>query len=316
MTRLRGLSNRGRLLTELQPHLAVVTISGDEPDQIRLAVDSAIFSELLDRGIARYGDLGLNPGMFTCRPGNPVTHAEDLYLAAACAANSEAAWICFEATYHAVVERWCRRFTRTRHDAQDLTDQVWTSLFLPNRAGQPRIASYEGLCSLATWLRTIVVRRAINEWRRRESGFNRTEELPEIADSRACEHLDVDWGIRRCVPAMQYSLRAACERLSPRDCALLAWRFGQDMPLGEIALRLGVHSSTVSRRIDRICGRLRSEAIAAMSAELHWNRATVEECARVAARRGTSDFSLLPSLEVRAAQSQTCAAEEIRPVFI
>jgi RNA polymerase sigma-70 factor (ECF subfamily) len=261
--------------------------------------------ELFDRGVARYGDLGLDAAAFAfCGDGDSATHVEDLYLATACAANSEAAWICFEGVYRPVVERWCRRYTRTWHEALDLADQVWTSLFLPNRAGRPRIASYEGLCSLATWLHTVVVRRAINEWRRRDGGFNRVEEMPDIAGCRVWEGHDEDWEIRRYIPAMEYSLRAACETLSPPDCALLVWRFAQGMPLGEIARRLGVHSSTVTRRIDRICDRLRSEAITVMSGELHWSRATIEECVRFAADGGLGEFSLLPSVEVRAAQTQ------------
>jgi hypothetical protein len=76
------------------------------------------------------------------------------------------------------------------------------------------------------------------------------------------------------------------------------------MPLGEIALRLGVHPSTVTRRIDRICDRLRSEMIAVMSGDLRWNRAAIDECVRFAAGGELSEFSLLPSLEVRAAQIQ------------
>lgn len=259
---------------------------------------------LLHRGaVARYGDLGLSASEFgarvlAIRPGEDARaaagtiHSEDLYLATACAAGIEQAWVILDEEYRSTVFGWCRSLLRPNHYAQDLAELVWTSLCLPGRDGRPRIGSYEGACALGTWLHTIAGRRAINF---RNQVCRVVEEVRQplvTGESSAFDRIEARRSEQRLGPPLIRSLEAACGDLSESDGRLLVWRFEQDLALGEIARRLGVHQSTVTRRIERVCGRIRRQIARRLASEFHLDRAAVGECFRFACAGGLREVEL------------------------
>jgi RNA polymerase sigma-70 factor (ECF subfamily) len=228
-------------------------------------------------------------------------HGEDLYLATACSEGREAAWILLEREHRAPVRDSCQYYVRRWDDALELADLVWTSLCLPGRGGRPRIASYDGLCSLGTWLRTIVIRRAINYRKKRaqsaaplDASFDLPDDKVESGDARSSQ--------QQMEPFLKNSLLAACESLDAADCRLLVWRFEEGLQLGEIARRLGVHQSTVTRRIDRICECIRRSATESLAATCRMSRAGITECLQNAGSGGFADLEMLRAIRRRAAQ--------------
>jgi RNA polymerase sigma factor (sigma-70 family) len=280
---------------------------------------SEALSLLHHRAVARYGDLGLSGSDFYARvlevqmrsdrsAAAPI-HSEDLYLATACAAGFERAWMVLDAEYRSSVVCWCRALLRPGYQAQDLADIVWTSLFLPGRNGHPRIGSYEGICALGTWLHTITGRRAINYWNQ-VSYLREEAQLPvDIGDSSLLEQIEAYRNRQRLAPPLTRSLHAVCGALDETESRLLVWRFDQDIPLGEIAHRLGVHQSTVTRRLDRLCGRIRRQVVRRLAGEFRLDPGVVAECVSFARSGGLAGLELFTVIRRTAQKSQNKANE-------
>src|SRR5262249_6215792 len=267
-------------------------------------------SNLYDRAVARFGALGVSRAdyalrvMQACRMEDLARlHGDDLYLATACAHGLEAGWLVLEREYRPSVREWCAFYLRSWHEALDLADQVWASLFLPGRAGQPRIGLYNGLCSLATWLRGIVIRRVINHRKKTAKGAAHIDPSFDLADDQSRWEPGASFS-REFEPVLNRALRMVCQSLDSADCRRLVWRFDEGLALGEIARRAGVHQSTVTRRIDRICERIRDAAAATLASQRHISQAQVEEYLRYA---GSGEF---PGSEVMAVLRQRAAQTE------
>jgi RNA polymerase sigma-70 factor, ECF subfamily len=242
-----------------------------------------VIANFYDRSVARFGDLAVSRSAYAlrvmqaCRLEDHATlHGEDLYLATACARGSEAAWVLLEKQYHAQVREACRYYVRPFSDAEDLTEIVWTSLFLPGRGDQPRISSYDGLCSLSTWLRTIVIRRAINYRREKAHAAKQPHLMVDLPDPRPSQAATNCY--QKFEPILRDALKYVCDGLDCEDCQLLLWRFGEDMPLGAIARRLGVHQSTITRRIERLCEWIKNAARGVLAARHRMSNAQIDEC--------------------------------------
>src|SRR6185503_3488560 len=89
-------------------------------------------------------------------------HSTDLYLTAACSQSSDAAWGRFEMNYRKFINDIARYMAHSADVGSEVAAVIMAILFMPDRSGQSRIASFDGRQSLATWLRVIVSRRAIN----------------------------------------------------------------------------------------------------------------------------------------------------------
>jgi hypothetical protein len=130
-------------------------------------------------------------------------HGRDLYLATACAQSSPGktpaagaghtprdpslAWRCLEATYKGLICDLVRFMYRSSYASKDLADSVLADLFLPDRSGSSRIASYDGRSSLSTWLRVVVCNRVINA--QRCCATSKSADLvPELPDRGAQHH--------------------------------------------------------------------------------------------------------------------------------
>lgn len=219
---------------------------------------------IYERGVARFGDLGLTPDrleVYLARlPNTAAAHllnAEDLYLTAACEEGGEKAWVALHHEYRRDVEVWCRRYGRPGQ-ARDLAGSVWALLVSAGSGGRPRIASYQGLSPLRHWLRTVVRRRALNEVSvARTEPLGTQRDIPDPRGRARVEERLLRW---RFAESMVASLRAAIGILDPAEIQLLALRFRDDVPLGELAKRLDIHQANVTRRIERICRGVRLEA--------------------------------------------------------
>src|ERR1700752_2478892 len=90
-------------------------------------------------------------------------YLRDLYLACGCVHKSEKAWAVLDVRYRKFVTDLVRFSYRHGSDNEEIADALLISLYLNDRSGRQRIASYDGRSSLATWLRVIVINRAIND---------------------------------------------------------------------------------------------------------------------------------------------------------
>lgn len=272
----------------------------------------SIISAAYAEGCARFGDLGLNPRIYCNRIYSIVQkhlgasslpnmeldfvrtlHGCDLYLATACARCSpgmmngdvemadpeqaSSAWRVLEKTYKGFICDLVRFFYSTSFAAQDLADSILADLFLPDRSGYSRIASYDGRSSLSTWLRVVVCNRAINA-RRCSATVKNTDIQAEIPDGPALESIELTVMARRYGDVLGDSLRSACSGLTPRERLILLWRYEDGLQLGQIARLLGIHQSNVTRQLERMQGKLRDEVVSILSRKHGLSRSAIQEC--------------------------------------
>ena len=276
-----------------------------------LELDSVISSAYSD-GRTRYGDLGLELSAYAGRiksilkkhlgpsadPEAAVAfakslHGPDLYLATACAqcspgnagngdtganaGHAAAAWKILETRYKGFVCDLVRFFYRPSFISQDLADNIIADLFLPDRTGSSRIASYDGRSSLSTWLRVIVCNRSINA-QRCTTNAKSTDIQPEIPDEPALLSIEMTLRARRYREALEDSLGCACRKLTPRERLILLWRYEDGLQLGQIAKLLGIHQSNVTRQLERMQSKLRDQVVAVLSTKHGLSRLAVKEC--------------------------------------
>ncbi len=190
----------------------------------------------------------------------------DLYLAAACAARVRGA---VEAFDRAHLRRLGAALARLR-PSPELLDEVRQvlreKLFVGKDGARPKIAEYDGRAALASWVRVIAVRAAIDIGRRRKVAAAAPEEgsEPRTGDPEI-EHLR-----RRYQHAFDEAFRGAVEDLRPELREVLRLHFIEGMTLNQLAVRLGVHRATVARRIatgrEAVAGDARRRLRAALGA--------------------------------------------------
>jgi RNA polymerase sigma-70 factor len=220
-------------------------------------------------------------------------HAGDLYLATACAERHDNAWRRFECLYKVYVQDLVRCLVHNSVQALDLGEGLLVDLFLPDRTGQSRIASYDGRSSLATWLHVIVTHRVTNERVRKWNTIDRPGTLPEIADESSMREFDANMRAARYGRAIVESLRSACEGLTSHESRMLAWRYERGLMLDEIARMLSIHPSTVCRQLDRVQERLRRDVVDMLASRFGIPLAAIQELLRDVAENGTVSVPLL-----------------------
>lgn len=270
-----------------------------------------VIAEAFADAQSKYGDLDLDFSIYMQRvlsivhkhlgPATPASRAieyvrqlncRDLYLATACAqsglgsttssANAAAerfglAWKTLEVRFKGLVCDLVRFFYRRSFAADDLADNILTDLFLPDRWGCSRIASYDGRSSLATWLRVVVCNRAINA-RRSKVSENSVELEPALPDKPALEKIEMAVRAQRYGTMLEDSLASACLSLTPRERLILLWRYQDGLQLGEIAQLLGIHQCNVTRQLEKLQSKLRDDVSNILSDKHGLSQSAIHEC--------------------------------------
>ena len=256
-----------------------------------------VFGNAYSNGYALHGDLGLGVEEFAAHlvaivekhlgqkaaPSTALSfvdslHTCDLYLAAACAYHSSAAWSRFMRLYLKFLNDRALSVSPSSDAAQELAGSVLADMYLPDRSGRSRIASYHGRSSLATWLRVIVCNRAINQ---RESKYNtleRIESIPELAATSGVHNVEAVLRASRYEEMIRESLRSGCERLTDRERLLLLLRYDEELQVTQIARLLGVNPSTVTRQLERVQGKLRESVVSMLASKYHLRQEAIQEC--------------------------------------
>jgi RNA polymerase sigma factor (sigma-70 family) len=132
-----------------------------------------------------------------------------------------------------LVYRTCLRITADRHDAEELAQDCF--LQLARKASTVR-------SSVAAWLHQLATHRSLNAVRSR--GRRRAHEA-RSAVGRPVEVEPVEASWREIEPLLDEAVDALPDGV--RDAIIL--HFLKNLPQGEVAGLLGVHQSTVSRRV-------------------------------------------------------------------
>lgn len=188
---------------------------------------------------------------------------DELALARACAAGSNAAWEIFLTRYREKLYLSALRIAREGSAARELADTLYADLYgTALRDGQrvSKLASYTGRGSLEGWLRTVLSQEYVNRYRRTKRLVSLEEESEEGVQFRAAEPEPVAPSDNRLAETTDEVL--GC--LSSEDRMVLNAYYLDGRTLAEIARMLGVHESTISRKLDKLAKSLRKQIVAAL----------------------------------------------------
>ena len=176
---------------------------------------------------------------------------EELALARSCARGNEAAWEIFLNRYREKLYNAAHSIAPEDSAARDLADSLYADLYGTRTTDGRRVSklnSFTGRGSLEGWLRAVLAQEYVNRYRqqqrlvsleeRTEAGVQFQAEDPDPAqalDSRLEEATD-----------------QALASLAAEDKFVLAGYYLDGRTLADIARLLGVHESTVSRRLEKI----------------------------------------------------------------
>lgn len=189
---------------------------------------------------------------------------EELALARACADGNERAWEVFLKRFREKLYDIALHIAKESSAARDLADSVYADLYgMSTRDGERvcKLASYTGRGSLEGWLRTVVAQEFVNRYRKQKRLISLDEENEEgvqYASAETEQSPSVD-------SRLENAVRSVLAALDPEDRFVLASYYLEERTLAEIARTLGVHESTISRKLDKLMKALRKQLLAEMS---------------------------------------------------
>jgi RNA polymerase sigma-70 factor, ECF subfamily len=207
---------------------------------------------------------------------------DELALARACAAGNNAAWEIFLTRYREKLHQAALRIAREDSAARDLADTLYADLYGTNtRDGQrvSKLASYTGRGSLEGWLRTVLAQEYVNRYRRTRRLVSLDEESEEGVQFQAPEADPLPPAEPRLAQATDEALAV----LPSEDRMVLSAYYLDGRTLAEIARMLGVHESTISRKLDKLAKTLRKQILAGL-ARRGMSRRQAEEALEVDVR--------------------------------
>jgi RNA polymerase sigma-70 factor (ECF subfamily) len=189
---------------------------------------------------------------------------EELALARSCARGNEAAWEFFLNRYREKLYRAAYSITSEDSTARDLADSVYADLYGTKTSDGRRVSkldSFTGRGSLEGWLRAVLAQEYVNRYRKQQ----RTVSLDEQLDAGAQLKAEEPNPAQALDPRLEEATDQALASLAAEDKFILARYFLDGRTLAEIARLLGVHESTISRRVEKITTSLRKSILATLA---------------------------------------------------
>ena len=187
---------------------------------------------------------------------------EELALAQGCAAGNEHAWDVFLVRYREKLYDAARHITREESSARELADSLYGELYgIREQDGRrvSKLESYSGRGSLEGWLRTVLAQEWVNRFRKQKRLVSLEEQEEAgaqfVAASPAPSASAMD-------PEVAVATDRALAELSSEDRYILASYYLDERTLADIARTLGVHESTISRKVERLAHKLRKAILA------------------------------------------------------
>jgi RNA polymerase sigma-70 factor (ECF subfamily) len=176
---------------------------------------------------------------------------EELALARGCALGSETAWEIFLTRYREKLYNAAHSIVQGDANARELADSLYADLYGTRTTDGRRISklnSYTGRGSLEGWLRAVLAQEYVNRFRREQ----RLVSLEEQAEAGAQFEAETPDPTRAIDARLGEATDQALGSLAAEDRFILANYYLDGRRLAEIARLLGVHESTISRKLEKI----------------------------------------------------------------
>lgn len=189
---------------------------------------------------------------------------EDLALAGACERGNQFAWVDFLARFRPSLYDAARAMVREENRAKEIADSLYAELYgLEERHGRRRslFEYFHGRSSLRTWLRSVIARNVVNDYRAVRRGSSLKDRLADAEKGSAPANLPTpsDPDRSRYLEVLRQSLAQALAQLEPRERLRLSYYHVQELTLAQVGRLLGEHESTVSRKLERTRHALRKQ---------------------------------------------------------
>jgi RNA polymerase sigma-70 factor (ECF subfamily) len=219
------------------------------------------FAAILSEVAAKY--LSSSASSAEARTFLQTLRVEELALARACAQGHNHAWEVFLTRYREKLYQAALRIAREDSAARDLADTLYAELYgTSTRHGErvSKLASFTGRGSLEGWLRTVLAQEFVNRYRRTKRLVSLDEESEDGSQFAAAEPEPLPSADAR----LESATTAALAALSAEDRTVLASYYLDGRTLAEVARMLGVHESTISRKVDKLAKFLRKKILNGM----------------------------------------------------
>src|SRR5947209_1296126 len=184
----------------------------------------------------------------------------DLALARGCARGNEKAWEVFLTRFREKLFDSARQITREESSARELADSIYADLYGTATRDGVRVSkldSYTGRGSLEGWLRTVLAQEWINRYRKQKRMVSLDEQVEEGVQFAAVEKA----GPEEIKPPVILATDAVLAEIPAEDRYILASYFLDKRTLADVARTLGVHESTISRRVEKLVKNVRKQIV-------------------------------------------------------
>jgi RNA polymerase sigma-70 factor, ECF subfamily len=181
---------------------------------------------------------------------------DELALAHGCAAGNQHAWDVFLTRYRESIYQSARSITRNETTGRELADSLYAELYGlgPEEDRRSKLALYSGRGSLAGWLRMVLAQSYINQIRAGKRLVSIEEEEEEHGRQFPAASVE-------STAAPDSRIKGATDevltQLSAEERFLLSSYFLDGRRLAEIGRTLGVHESTISRKMEKLLAEVR-----------------------------------------------------------
>lgn len=205
-------------------------------------------------------------------------YIDDLYLAYACSLGIDSAWESFVLNFSSDVKFFAKIFSRSLSINEEIADSIWTYLYLPSRNGRKRISNYDGRVSLTSWLRAVVFNYLVNQRKLKNNRIQSLDDVSDVSTTFEQQKIDSVMRFKRYGWFVSTSIEEACQELTNQECSLILLRYEKNQDLKHISHLFNIHQSTVMRRIEKICWRIRQKVKTNLIMKYKLNESVVKEC--------------------------------------
>lgn len=184
--------------------------------------------------------------------GEPV--ASDLYLAIACDTMASGSWEALSRRFFADLRAVAIKAGASEAEAEELARELPGSLIHPppGAGTRTRLGTYDGSGSLFSWMASIARNQLADRHRRSAPSVA----PPHRVHTPAEMIVGAETGER-----LEEALRHALLDLPMRESLLLVWKFCDDLPQHQMAVRLGISEARVSQLMKRTVDRVRASVL-------------------------------------------------------
>jgi RNA polymerase sigma-70 factor (ECF subfamily) len=189
---------------------------------------------------------------------------EELALARSCARGVEVAWEIFLNRYREKLYAAAYSIAPDDTAARDLADSLYADLYglrMADGRRSSKLDYYTGRGSLEGWLRAVLAQEHVNRYRQQQ----RLVSLEERTDAGFQFQVEEPDPTQALDSRLEEATDQALASLPAEDKFILASYYLDGRTLACIARLLGVHESTVSRRLEKITASIRKTILASLA---------------------------------------------------